>query len=100
MNGGVIKKGWNDGRVMRQRASWMKPADDPILEYIHVAGEVNPAVIARNTDLHRKYASERCRELAEYNLLESTGDGYYKLTQQGSAYLEGDLDAGNLIKDT
>lgn len=77
----------------------MKPADDPILEYFHDAGEVNPAVVARNTGVHRKYASERCRELAQYGLLEGLGEGYYRLTHDGEQYLEGTLDASELESD-
>ena len=68
----------------------MKPADDPILEYFCDAGEVNPAVVARNVDIHRKYASRRVRELAEHWLMEDLGDGYYSLTEKGEQYLRGD----------
>lgn len=81
---------------MRKRGSWMKPADDPILEYFEDAGEVNPAVVARNVDVHRKYASKRCRELARYGLLEELGDGYYRLSEDGEQYLSEELDADDL----
>jgi Mn-dependent DtxR family transcriptional regulator len=81
---------------MRQRAEWMKPADDAILEYVRDAGEVPPAVIARNTDMHRKYAGERCRELARYGLLDKREGGYYRLTDRGEAYLNEELDADAL----
>lgn len=81
---------------MRQRAEWMKPADDAILEYIRDAGEVPPAVVARNVDLHRQYAGDRCRELARYRLLERREGGYYRLTDIGGGYLDEELDAGTL----
>lgn len=74
----------------------MKPVDDPILEYIRDAGEVNPAVIARNIDAHRKYTSERCRELAKYGMLESLGEGYYRLTEAGVGYLNEEVDPSEL----
>ena len=85
--------------VMRKRASWMKPADDPILEYVRDAGEVNPAVIARNTDLHRKYVSRRCGTLAEYGLFEALGEGYYRITETGTRYLNEEIDADELETD-
>jgi len=78
---------------MRKRSSWIKPADAPIFEYIQDAGEVNPAILARNTDFHRKYASERCRALSTYSTLESLGKGYHRLTNIGEQYLEEELDA-------
>lgn len=81
---------------MRDRAPWMKPSDDPILEFVEHVGEVTPSVIARNLDMHRKYAGERCRELAKYGLLESTGDGFYRITSSGERYLSGELDAATL----
>ncbi len=84
---------------MRQRAEWMKPADDAILEYVRDAGEVPPAVIARNTDMHRNYAGERCRELTNYGLLQKREGGYYQLSDLGEAYLNEELDATTLESD-
>lgn len=81
---------------MRQRGDWMKPADDSILEYVSDAGEVPPAVIARNVDIHSKYAGRRCRKLAEFGLLNRMDDGYYSITEEGKAYLEGEVDADEL----
>ncbi|WP_049969776.1 hypothetical protein [Haladaptatus cibarius] len=83
---------------MRQRADWMKPADDVILEYIHDAGEVPPAVVARNIDIHRNYAGARCRELTGYGLLEKREGGYYRITKLGEQYLDEELDADELTK--
>lgn len=74
----------------------MKPADDPILEYIRDAGEVNPAVIARNIDVHRKYVSKRCRAMTEHEVLESLGEGYYRLTGLGERYLKEELEKEEL----
>jgi hypothetical protein len=84
---------------MRKRASWMKPADDPILEYVHDAGEVTPAVIARNVELDRKYTGVRCRELTNYGMLDSDDSGFYWITEAGEQYLAGELDAGDLDSD-
>ncbi|WP_162224379.1 hypothetical protein [Halorussus amylolyticus] len=84
---------------MRQRAEWMKPADDAILEYTRDAGEVPPAVIARNIDMHRNYAGQRCLELAKYGLLEKHEGGYYRLSDLGREYLDEELDADDLEPD-
>ena len=84
---------------MRQRADWMKPADDAILEYTRDAGEVPPSVIARNVDIHPKYAGERSRELANYGLLDRSSDGYYSLTSIGEEYLEEQFNAQSLTKE-
>ncbi len=88
------------GESMRQRAEWMKPADDAILEYIRDAGEVPPVVIGRNIDIHSKYAGERCRELAEHGLLDRADDGYYSLTDLGERYLDEDLREGELDSES
>ncbi len=77
----------------------MKPSDDPILEFIEHVGEVTPSVIARNVDLHRKYVSRRLRELVEYSVVETSGDGFYRVTELGEQYLAGDLDASELEKE-
>lgn len=77
----------------------MKPADDPILEYVRDAGEVNPAVIARNIDVHRKYVGQRCRALAENGVLEKAEDGYYRITGLGERYLNEELATEDLESD-
>ncbi|POG54717.1 hypothetical protein AUR65_013390 [Haloferax marisrubri] len=84
---------------MRQRADWMVPIDDAILEYVRDAGEVPPAVIGRNIGSHRNYVGVRCRELTKYELLSREEDGYYSLTSLGSRYLNEELDAGELDED-
>lgn len=85
---------------MRQRAEWMVPSDDVILEYLADAGEVPPAVIGRNIDAHPNYVGERCRKLAEYGLVERREDGYYTLSDHGHGYLSGDLDTEQLRSDS
>lgn len=81
---------------MRQRAEWMVPADDAILEYIRDAGEVPPAVIARNISFHSNYVGQRCRTLTDHDLLSRLDDGYYAITDRGFQYLNEDLDADQL----
>lgn len=74
----------------------MVPADDAILEYVRDAGEVPPAVISRNIDVHSKYAGERCRALATNGLLNRADDGYYSLTELGVRYLDEELQPGEI----
>ncbi|WP_263020966.1 hypothetical protein [Natronobiforma cellulositropha] len=85
---------------MRERAGWMVPTDDAILEYVRDAGEVPPAVIGRNIDSHPNYTGQRCRTLAEHGLLVRASDGYYSLAGLGQRYLEEDLDPGELEDDS
>jgi predicted transcriptional regulator len=85
---------------MRNRADWMVPADDKILEYLEVAGEVRPATIGRNVDITRDYAGLRVRELAQYDLVEPLDNSYYQITGTGEAYLEGKVNANELNKQS
>ncbi|EMA31702.1 hypothetical protein [Halobiforma nitratireducens] len=89
-------------REMRQHAEWMRsPTDDRILELIQDEGNMTPRALSRDGDVSRfdvskEYAGDRCRELANYGLLERLDRGLYRLTDEGEAYLEGDLDANEL----
>ncbi|OAQ52188.1 hypothetical protein HTG_11245 [Natrinema mahii] len=84
---------------MRNRADWMVPTDDAILEYVRDAGEVPPAVIGRNIDSHPNYTGQRCRTLADHGLLDRESDGYYSLTELGTRYLDESLESGELEED-
>lgn len=82
---------------MREPAEWMKPStDDAILESLCDKGNQQPVHVANQIDRHRKYVGERLRELAEYGLVENLGQGLYRITDTGEAYLDGDLDASEL----
>lgn len=81
---------------MRKRADWMRPADDRILEYLHSEGPNLPTNMADKLDLSRKYIGERCRKLAAYGLVENLGEGLYRITENGTEFLEGKLDARTL----
>ncbi|THE64528.1 hypothetical protein D8Y22_12865 [Salinadaptatus halalkaliphilus] len=84
---------------MRERAQWMKPTDDAILEYVRDAREVPPAVIGRNIDSHPNYVGQRCRILSENGLLNRAEDGYYSLTELGKRYLDEEIDPDELEID-
>lgn len=95
------------GDQMRKTADWMSPADDRILEAIRDEGNMTPLALSREgetprIDIGRKYAGERCRELARYGLLYKLDKGLFGLTEEGEAYLDEELDASDLesVEDT
>lgn len=84
---------------MRQRANWMNPVDDRILELLADEGAGTPKSLADSIGHNNDYVGVRCRELAAFGLLRRPSRGLYLLSEQGQAYLEGELDAGDLEKD-
>jgi len=93
---------------MRKSAEWMsQPADDRILEVIREEGNMTPIALSRDgevdrIDIGRKWAGERCRELAEYGLLQRIDKGLFGITEDGISYLDEELDANELdpVEDT
>ncbi|RZH66998.1 hypothetical protein [Natrinema altunense] len=81
---------------MRKRAEWMTRADDEILEYLGAQGAGTPKSIADEIDRNNNYIGVRCRKLASYGLVERPSRGFYVITDAGTAYLEGELDASEL----
>ena len=82
---------------MRPRIDWMTRADDYILEFLADHDIIaSPRVISANIDYTHQYVNERMKPLREHELVENTGDGLYKITEKGSAYLSGDPDAEDL----
>lgn len=84
---------------MRGRAEWMVPVDDQILEAIRDEGNLTPQALAEFDVTVADYAGKRCKELARYGLLEQLSRGLYRLTDDGRAYLDEELDAGDLLPD-
>ncbi len=83
---------------MRQRARWMSPPDDAILECLRDMGNMTPKAISRDgmvarVDIGRKYAGKRLRDLEEHGFVEYVDDGLFRLTEQGVAYLNEEFDA-------
>lgn len=81
---------------MRKRGSWMKPADDIILELLEEEGQYTPIVIAEETGYSQKHVNRRCRDLQDHGLLRNIRRGLYQITDDGRAYLAGELDANEL----
>lgn len=86
----------NNSAEMRQRAEWMVPADDPILEIIRAEGNSTPKFIEEQGGPSARHAVERCHVLARHGLLEKLSRGLYGLTDEGRAYLNEELDASEL----
>jgi len=73
------------------------PIDDRILEALESSGMIlSPAVIAINIDKSRGEVNRRLSQLAEYGLITRIKRGYYEITEEGSQYLAGELDASGL----
>lgn len=90
-----------DSDTMRQPADWMVLTDNQILEAIRDEGNMTPLALSKEGEIPRisigrKYAGERCRKLLEYGLLEKVDRGLYRLTDDGRAYLNEQLDASTL----
>ena len=90
-------------RYMRRHAEWMVALDERILEFLDEFGNHQPAEIAAQLgdlgagmDYHPKYVGQRCRQLTDAGLLLRHGRGVYSITDDGQAFLAGDLDAGAL----
>jgi len=81
---------------MRQRADWMVPSDDVILELIRDFGNLTPSAVEAKGGPVRQHASTRCRKLVEYGLLQQVHRGLYGITDAGHAYLDEELDASAL----
>lgn len=93
----------NSGTMaVRLSADWMVKADDRILEFVEAEGARPPKLIAEDGRVRfsRQHISNRCRALAEAGLLQNIGNGIYRLTNSGSDYLAGELDAAELPDPT
>lgn len=85
---------------MRYSGRWMSLVDDRVLEYLRDHGSGSPKKMQEEGRIRYtpEYVAERCRLLAEYGLVRHLGNGVYQLTEDGEAYLDGELDTGELAK--
>lgn len=82
--------------VARQRADWMMPVDDEIMEHLRDQTNLTPMALQDLGVATANYAGDRCRTLAKYGLVEAWSRGLYRLTEQGHDYLDEQLDASSL----
>ena len=84
---------------MRHRAEWMRPIDDVILEVMRDEGNMTPQALAEFDVTAANYARDRLSEMCRYGLTERVSRGLYRLTDDGRAYLDEELDASELVAD-
>ena len=84
--------------VRRDRADWMQPLDEHILEALSEEGNLTPQAIENLDVTVRSHASMRLSKLRKYGLVERFADteGLYAITDAGERFLSGDLDAAEL----
>jgi len=83
---------------MRQRAPWMQPKDDIILETLAIGAALSISGIAVNSQLEtatgvsERTLRRRLDDLIAGGLVERVGpnDRFYRLTHDGQRYLDGD----------
>lgn len=81
---------------VRQRAEWMNPVDDQILELMRDEGNMTPRAVEDFGVTVSDHAGDRLSELAKYGLVRRISRGLYQLTDKGIAYLDEELDASKL----
>jgi len=86
----------NPSRVVRQRAEWMRPKDEHILEVMRDEGNMTPRALEELDVTVANYASNRLSEMARYGLVERVAHGLYRITDAGEAFLDEELDASTL----
>lgn len=84
------------GGVARKRAEWMRPADEHIMEVMRDEGNMTPQALEEFDVAAANYARDRLSELARYGLVERLSRGLYRLTGEGEAFLDEELDASEL----
>lgn len=85
---------------MRQPAEWMVPSDDRILELLHEEGNLTPRAVEDFGGPVSGHASDRLPVLTEAGLVTKISHGLYRITDDGVAYLDGELDASVLPDPT
>lgn len=79
---------------MRKSGDWMALVDDRVLEYLSEHETGSPTKMQKEGPIRYSsgYISERCKTLADHGLIQALGNGVYRITEDGEAYLEGKLD--------
>lgn len=91
--------------MRRPRVEWMTAADDVILEFLQNdpgdAIRASPAVVEANISYKISHIRTRLRKLHEHGLVDYYDDesGIYQITERGRAYLEGELDASDIVDE-
>jgi len=84
-------------RVVRKRADWMTRIDEEILETMRDEGNMTPQALDSAFDVTAaNYARDRLSQMERYGLVEKLARGLYRLTDDGRAFLDEELDASEL----
>ncbi|WP_271968711.1 MarR family transcriptional regulator [Halorubrum ezzemoulense] len=83
--------------MLRHSGDWMTLLDDRILEYLYENEAASPTEMMKGGPINfsRAYIGRRCKKLKENGLLREISDATYVITDDGEAYLEGQLDTEN-----
>lgn len=84
--------------VVRQRAEWMQPVDERIMETMRDEGNLTPQALDNLGVTSRSHASVRLSKLFKHRLVERVAgtEGLYRITSDGKAFLDEELDAAEL----
>lgn len=96
--GDYIPRDFEKSSVVRQRAEWMRPSDDPILEHLREYGNLTPTAFENLGVCTSGHATNRLGVLRRAGLVERVADtqGLYGLTEEGEVYLDGEFDASGV----
>lgn len=83
----------------RDRADWMMPVDERILELLDQRGNLTPRYVSKTGVCSQSYASDRLSMMARYGLVDRMTHGLYRLTDDGKGFLGGEVDASGLTVD-
>ncbi|WP_256394139.1 hypothetical protein [Natronoarchaeum rubrum] len=91
---------------MHRQIEWLTRADVTILEFLHAARDTrgnpaiqSPAIISDNTGLSRKHVGNRCRHLADHDLVEKVERGRYRLADKGERLMSGRIQPRDLNRN-
>jgi len=88
--------------VPRDRAEWMRPKDDALLETLRSRetakdkGGLTPKAFEKLDVTGQSYASDRLSTLTRYGLTGRIAPGLYYITDAGHQWLNEDLNASTL----
>ncbi|WP_092907491.1 PhiH1 repressor [Halostagnicola kamekurae] len=74
----------------------MRPVDEKILETMRDEGNMTPSALEQLDVTVANYASNRLSKMANYGLVERVAQGLYRITEEGAAFLDEELDANEL----
>ncbi|RZH66551.1 DUF2161 family putative PD-(D/E)XK-type phosphodiesterase [Natrinema altunense] len=80
----------------------MRPVDERIMETMRDEGNLTPQAVDNFGVCSRSHASVRLSKLNKYGLVDRIAQGLYRLTENGRAFLDEELDASELepVEDT